>query len=86
MAVTCHNVTAEWKLSSILLGVAKFPKTHTTVHIAEANATLMGEWGISGKVSCMVTDGAANMVTCERLERFITHEQKSCLALATPLF
>ncbi|MGL5596557.1 MAG: hypothetical protein ACRDDA_00215, partial [Aeromonas sp.] len=64
MAVTCHYVTSEWKLSSILLGVAKFPKTHTAAHIAEAKATLMREWSISGKVSCMVTDGAANMVAC----------------------
>ncbi len=57
-------VSSECKLSYILLGVATFPYTHTAAHVAEAKDTLIGEWGITGKVTCMVTDGAANMVAC----------------------
>ncbi len=46
LAVTCHFITEEVQLSTILLGVKKIPRSHTAAHIAEAKDTLMAEWGI----------------------------------------
>ncbi|XP_032428200.1 zinc finger BED domain-containing protein 1-like [Xiphophorus hellerii] len=66
LAVTCHFVEENEKLSSVLLGVQAFPQSHTAENIACVKASLMEEWGISGKVTCMVTDGAPNMVACVR--------------------
>lgn len=43
LAVTCHFITEEVQLSTILLGVKKFPQSHTAAHIAEAKDTLMAE-------------------------------------------
>ncbi|XP_027877762.1 zinc finger BED domain-containing protein 1-like [Xiphophorus couchianus] len=66
LAVTCHFVEENEKLSLVLLGVQTFPQSHTAENIACVKASLMEEWGISGKVTCMVTDGAPNMVACVR--------------------
>ncbi|XP_034397254.1 zinc finger BED domain-containing protein 1-like [Cyclopterus lumpus] len=66
LAVTCHFVGENTKLSSVLLGVQAFPQSHTTENIARVKASLMEEWGITNKVTCMVTDGAPNMVACVR--------------------
>ncbi|XP_035989501.1 zinc finger BED domain-containing protein 1 [Fundulus heteroclitus] len=66
LAVTCHFVEENEKLSSVLLGVQAFPQSHTAENIACVKASLMEEWGISGKVTCIVTDGAPNMVACVR--------------------
>ncbi|KAK0139038.1 Zinc finger BED domain-containing protein 1 [Merluccius polli] len=43
-----------------------FPQSHTAENIARVKASLMEEWGITNKVTCMVTDGAPNMVACVR--------------------
>ena len=64
LAVTCHYVTAEAKLSTVLLGVRKFPDTHTAANIAEAKSALMTDWGITGKVNSLVTDCVSNMIAC----------------------
>ena len=66
LAVTCHFVGENTKLSSVLLGVQAFPQSHTAENIACVKASLMEEWGITNKVTCMVTDGAPNMVACVR--------------------
>uniref|UniRef100_A0A3B5QKN7 HAT C-terminal dimerisation domain-containing protein n=1 Tax=Xiphophorus maculatus TaxID=8083 RepID=A0A3B5QKN7_XIPMA len=66
LAVTCHFVEENEKLSSVLLGVQAFPQSHTAENIVCVKASLMEEWGISGKVTCMVTDSAPNMVACVR--------------------
>ncbi|XP_028437798.1 uncharacterized protein LOC114558197 [Perca flavescens] len=50
LAETCHYVTEEVKLSTVLLGGRKFPDTHTAANIAEAKSALMTDWGITGKV------------------------------------
>lgn len=66
LAVTCHFVGEKTRLSSVLLGVQAFPQSHTAENIARVEASLMEEWGITNKVTCMVTDGAPNMVACVR--------------------
>ena len=77
MAVTCHYVTEEAKLSTVLLGLRKFPDTHTAANIAEAKSALMTDWGITGKVTSLVTDCASNMIPCANLLH-LHHHFKSC--------
>lgn len=66
LAVTCHFVGENTRLGLVLLGVQAFPQSHTAENIACVKASLMEEWGITNKVTCMVTDGAPNMVACVR--------------------
>ena len=67
LAVTCHYITDQAKLSTVLLGVGKFTQSHTAAHLAEVKHTLMVEWGIRGKVRSLVTDCAANMIASANL-------------------
>ncbi|XP_076134518.1 E3 SUMO-protein ligase ZBED1-like [Alosa pseudoharengus] len=62
LGVTCHYTDANTNLGSVLLGVAKFPKAHTADNIKEALSHLITDWGLTGMVTTLVTDNAANMV------------------------
>lgn len=66
LAVTCHFVLDDAVLATVLLGVLPFPQDHTAENIAAAKRSLMVEWGIEGKVTCLVTDAAANMTATAR--------------------
>ncbi|KAK1889931.1 Zinc finger BED domain containing protein 1, partial [Dissostichus eleginoides] len=57
LAVTCHFVDDNTSLNSVFLGVQQFPQTHTAENLARVTASLMEEWGITDKVTCLVTDG-----------------------------
>ncbi|KAJ8332878.1 hypothetical protein SKAU_G00417740 [Synaphobranchus kaupii] len=70
LGVTCHYITKETKLATVLLGVTRFPQSHTAVNIKEAQNVLMESWGISmEKIHCLVTDNAANMLASAQLLR-----------------
>lgn len=64
LAVTCHFIYSTEQLATVLLGVGKFPASHTAANIAEVKKSLMEEWGITSKIRCLVTDAAANMIVC----------------------
>ena len=66
LAVTCHFINGSNTLITVLLGVQKCPQAHTAVNLAAAKASIMEEWGITSKVTCVVTDAAANMIACTR--------------------
>ena len=66
LAVTCHYINDSSTLNTVVLGVQHFPKAHTAANIAEVKTSLMREWDITDKVTCLVTDGAANMGACAR--------------------
>ena len=66
LAVTCHFIDDSTNLQSVVLGVQHFPEAHSAVNLANTKTTLMSEWGIRDKVTCLVTDGAANMGACAR--------------------
>ena len=66
LAVTCHFITSQTQLKSVLLGVLNFPEQHTAKNIAEKVISLKQEWELEGKITCIVTDGAANMIACGR--------------------
>lgn len=67
LGVTCHYITPEAKLATVVLGVRRFYQTHTAQHLMEAKVLLMAEWGITSKVQCMVTDNASNMILSAQL-------------------
>ncbi|XP_062857042.1 E3 SUMO-protein ligase ZBED1-like [Trichomycterus rosablanca] len=62
LAVTCHCVLDNMKMDTLLLGVLPFPQDHSAENIAAALMSLVVEWGLEGKVQCLVTDAAANML------------------------
>ncbi|KAL3979504.1 carboxypeptidase N regulatory subunit [Sarotherodon galilaeus] len=66
LAVTCHFVDESSTLNTVVLGVQYFPNAHTAENIAQVKGSLMAEWAITDKVTCLVTDGAANMGACAR--------------------
>lgn len=66
LAVTCHFIDSNTALHSVVLGVQHFPQAHTAVNLSRVTAALMSEWGITDKVTCYVTDGAANMGACAK--------------------
>ncbi|KAM8907828.1 uncharacterized protein AB9W97_004792 isoform 2-T2 [Spinachia spinachia] len=51
---------------------AKMAKV-AAVSLTSCEASLMEEWGIANKVTCMVTDGAPNMVACVRALKLRHH-------------
>ena len=65
LVVTCHFIS-DGVLNTTLLRVQHFPKSHTAQNLAEAKGAIMEEWGIRNKVTCLVTDAAANMLACGR--------------------
>ncbi|KAJ8355876.1 hypothetical protein SKAU_G00186700 [Synaphobranchus kaupii] len=70
LGVTCHYITKETKLATVLLGVTRFPQSHTAVNIKEAQNVLIESWGISmEKIHCLATDNAANMLASAQLLR-----------------
>lgn len=60
LGITCHFVDNETKfLVSAVLDTVLIEKLETIKHIV---SEVISEWGIDGKVKCIVTDNAANMV------------------------
>lgn len=54
-------------LHSSVLGVQHFPQKHTAENTGTVKRSLMEEWGTVGKVGCLVTDAAANVISCARM-------------------
>ncbi|XP_029994695.1 zinc finger BED domain-containing protein 4-like [Sphaeramia orbicularis] len=88
LGVTGHFVTPDSKLATVLLGVSGFEQSHTAQHIAEAQRLLMANWGITGKVHCMVTDNAANMKLSVQLLnlRHLSEEKRVSASKVIPLY
>ncbi|XP_077399284.1 zinc finger BED domain-containing protein 4-like [Vanacampus margaritifer] len=67
LAVTCHYIDTEnHVLRTSVLGVQHFPQHHTAKNMAQVKKNLMEEWAIAGKVRCLVTDAAENMIACAK--------------------
>lgn len=39
------------------------------MNLASVKTKLMEEWGITNKITCLVTDGATNMIACSKALR-----------------
>ncbi|XP_041842078.1 zinc finger BED domain-containing protein RICESLEEPER 3-like isoform X2 [Melanotaenia boesemani] len=62
LAVRCHYMLDSAKPAMVVLGVLPFPQHPTAENMAAATRSLMMEWGIEGKVKCLVTDATTNMI------------------------
>lgn len=70
LAITCHFIDQNFNLNSSLLAVPKVNEQHTSENLANVLQQIFDEWQIGSKVSCIVTDSAANMIkTCELLQK-----------------
>ena len=61
VTVTCHFVTSTWELQSHVLTTYQVKMLHTGDNIAAELLRVANDWGIAGKVTCVVTDSASNM-------------------------
>lgn len=66
LAMTCHFIDEGTSLQLLVLGVQHFPEAHTTANMARMKTSLMSEWGLIEKVTCLVTDGTTNIGACAR--------------------
>lgn len=64
LAVTCHYLDDNTRLRSTLLSVVKFPQVHTVENVVCVKSSLVEEWGIQSKVTCLVIAGTSDMIAC----------------------
>ncbi|XP_044766203.1 E3 SUMO-protein ligase ZBED1-like [Coccinella septempunctata] len=62
IALTAHFITKETQLKSVLLGCTDFHERHTAENLSNFLMTEATKWGISHKISGIITDNAANIV------------------------
>lgn len=68
MAITVHWINPDWKLEKVLLGFVYVNERHTAENISKRVFLVLNEFGISGRILAVVTDGASNMrAACGRL-------------------
>ena len=67
ITVTCHFISSDWKLISVVLSTINVTGDHTAENIAEELKQITDEWNISEKLVASVTDNGANMVAGIRL-------------------
>lgn len=66
ITVTCHFINKEWVLKSHILSTYQVTGSHNAVKIASELEHVADKWKITDKISCIVTDNAANMVAALR--------------------
>ena len=66
LALTGHYINENMQLCTSVLGVQHFPQRHTADNLARVKRGMMDEWAITNKVTCIVTDAAANMIASTR--------------------
>lgn len=70
LSVTCHFMSTNYELKSVILSIKSLTKSHTAQNIADALLEIFEEWDINNKITCIVTDNAVNMIkTCEILKK-----------------
>lgn len=67
MTVTCHFLTEDWELRSVVLETTHVAVSHTADNLASALGAIINTWNISGKIVRVVTDGASNITATLRL-------------------
>ena len=78
ISLTCHYVDKEtFKLESVLLETKHMPGSHTGENLLRELNDLTGDWGLSGKDPCFVTDAASNIMSALNLGDF---DHIGCLA------
>ena len=66
VAVTCHFLTDDWELKSVVLETAQIEESHTAENIGATLVAITDKWNIKEKVCCVITDNANNIVAAVR--------------------
>ena len=56
VTVTCHFLTDEWELKSVVLETIQIEESHTADNIGAALVAITNKWSIMEKVYCVITD------------------------------
>ena len=67
MTITCHYLTENWDLTSLVLETFHFELSHTAENIADSLRTAAEKWNISEKIIAIVTDNASNIVAAVKI-------------------
>lgn len=67
ITVTCHYINEAWELCSQVLDTLNVDKDHTAENLAEELQKIAQEWGVDGKLSCIITGNASNIVATVNL-------------------
>ena len=70
VTVTCHFLTDEWELKSVVLETTQIEESHTAENIAPMLTDIANKWNIMEKICCVTTDNANNMVAAVRHNRW----------------
>lgn len=67
LTLTAHFISSEWELKSFVLNTIRIRNSHTGENIKSEIETALDKWGIKHKVSTLVTDNGANIVSAAEL-------------------
>ena len=67
ITVSCHFIDQLWGLKSYILSTYQVKMSHTAENIASELKAITDKWGITAKITCIVTDNAANIVAAAHL-------------------
>ena len=67
ITITCHFISSNWELHSVVLDTLHVEVAHTAENISAELTGVTNEWGITDKIVCVVTDNANNIVAAVRL-------------------
>ena len=62
VTVTCHFLTDDWELKSVVLETTEIEESHTAENIGATHVAITDKWHITQKVCCVITDNANNIV------------------------
>ena len=62
VTVTCHFLTDDWELKSVVLEITQIEESHTAENIDATLVAITDKWNITQKVCCVITDNANNIV------------------------
>lgn len=72
LTVTCHFISEEFLLQTAVLSTQKLLTTtnHNAENISKTLKAVLEEWGVMGKVACIVTDNDSTMIkACDLLQK-----------------
>ncbi|CAG9826077.1 unnamed protein product [Diabrotica balteata] len=70
ICLTCHFINKDWEIKKAVLKTKVMDTNNTSENIADCIRKILDEYKISDKVSCIVTDNAANMIkACDLLRK-----------------
>ena len=61
ITLTCHYISADWTMESLVLKTAHVPGSHTSTYLTTELKKITDEWNVTSKVHCAITDGASNI-------------------------